>query len=134
MRKSTKPKALWTRCKFTGARKLTKAVRPERLHRRRYIASRSKAMTKRLRAYNIAVSIWKKQVENGTCRVNGCKRPTADVHHSRGRLGPLLMDQRFWTPACRRCHDWIRDHTAEARALGLLAPAGEWNTMPKGTE
>jgi hypothetical protein len=131
MKKSTRPKALWTRCRFTGARRRTKAVRPERIHRRRYIAPRSKAMIKRGYAYLLAVELWKWKPENERCRFPGCGKPMEDCHHIRGKLGPLLMDQRFWTPVCRFHHWWIGAHPAVARALGLLPPAGEWNTLPK---
>lgn len=54
-------------------------------------------------------------------------RPTSDVHHQRGKLGPLLTDVRFFLPACRECHDWIGAHPSDARALGLLAQPGQRN-------
>jgi len=58
-------------------------------------------------------------------------RKSTDPHHTRGRAGPLLLDERFWKAVCRPCHDWIREHVVEARALGLLCDVGEWNTMPR---
>lgn len=63
------------------------------------------------------------------------KKPTSDVHHSRGRLGPLLMDQRFWIPVCRTCHDWIGSNPDAARKLtwksiAVLCAKGEWNSPP----
>jgi hypothetical protein len=57
-----------------------------------------------------------------------------DVHHSRGRVGTLLIDTRFWKAVSRKAHDWIGEHPEEARALGLLCQPGEWNTPPNDAE
>jgi hypothetical protein len=60
-----------------------------------------------------------------------------DVHHQRGKLGPLLMDERFWIPTCRQLHDWIGANIAAARTtltpdgLPLLCQPGEWNRPVK---
>jgi hypothetical protein len=54
-------------------------------------------------------------------------RDTRDIHHTRGRRGPLLTDVRFFVAACRECHNWIGDHPDGARAIGLLCEAGDWN-------
>lgn len=54
-----------------------------------------------------------------------------DVHHARGRLGPLLLDQRFWKPVCRKAHNFLGNNPNMARALGLLCQPGEWNTAPR---
>jgi hypothetical protein len=43
------------------------------------------------------------------------KRKTTDNHHERGRIGPLLMDKRYWRACCRRCHD---EQPAHARSKG----------------
>lgn len=55
---------------------------------------------------------------------------STDIHHSRGRAGELLSDTRFFKALCRPCHDWTHENPGSARALGLLAPANEWNTPP----
>lgn len=47
-------------------------------------------------------------------------RPTNDVHHKMGCEGELLLDQRYWLPVCRACHDWIEDHGRAARELGFV--------------
>lgn len=57
------------------------------------------------------------------------EHPCEDRHHIRGRLGPLLRDKRYWLPVCRKAHQWIDAHRAEAKARGWLA--GPWNTVPK---
>ena len=58
-------------------------------------------------------------------------RRATQVHHQRGRLGPLLMDQRFWIPTCQECHDFIHNNIEAARRLGFICEKGDWNTPPK---
>lgn len=58
--------------------------------------------------------------------------PAKQVHHSRGRLGPLLLDQRFWIPVSMAGHNWIDSHREEARqrdwrGVKLLCARGNWN-------
>lgn len=50
-----------------------------------------------------------------------------DIHHVRGRLGPLLTDRRYFKATCSKSHRWIHANVTLARALGLLAQPGEWN-------
>ena len=47
------------------------------------------------------------------------RQPTQDIHHVRGREGLLLFDVRYYKAACRKCHDWVKDHPKEAQQLGL---------------
>lgn len=55
------------------------------------------------------------------------------LHHLRGRAGRLLCDVRFFAGVCAPCHHWIHfENPTEARELGLLAPASEWNVFPGG--
>lgn len=61
------------------------------------------------------------------CQVCG-KRKSTQVHHKRGKRGPLLNDVRHFLAVEMECHDWITNHTTEAREQGFLCPAGLWNT------
>ena len=56
------------------------------------------------------------------------RRKASDVHHIRGRAGRLLNERRWWMLVCRRCHDWIHGHVAEARERGWLCERGKWNS------
>lgn len=56
--------------------------------------------------------------------------PSDDVHHTRGRQGRLLNYEPAWLAVCRPCHDWIGAHPMQARAMGFIAPLGQWNTPP----
>lgn len=60
------------------------------------------------------------------------RRATQCHHkHGRGNRGELLMVERLWTPVCGACHVWIHANVEAARQLGLYAPRGEWNRLPK---
>jgi len=49
------------------------------------------------------------------------------VHHKRGRMGKLLLDERHWLAVCNHSHDFIHNNIAIARAAGLIAQPGQWN-------
>lgn len=49
-----------------------------------------------------------------------------DNHHMRGRLGPLLLDERFWLAVSRPGHDWIHTNPKEAEKLGFI-DLKNWN-------
>ncbi len=72
----------------------------------------------------------------GICLVRGGEvRPSTEIHHIRGRNGPLLFDTRFFCASCRACRLWPHDNKEEARKLGVLAERGEWGSpvhVPKG--
>lgn len=54
-----------------------------------------------------------------------------EVHHTRGRLGPLLMDERFWMPISKAGHRWVHANVEQARRHGWLCEPGKWNTPDK---
>lgn len=54
--------------------------------------------------------------------------PATQVHHTRGRVGRLLCEAQYWLAVCHECHEWITNHTAKARELGLVCELGKWNT------
>lgn len=62
-----------------------------------------------------------------TCQCGGCRNASHEIHHSRGRVGTLLLDWRYWLALCRSCHRWAGDNPAKARAHGLLCAEGKWN-------
>lgn len=51
----------------------------------------------------------------------------SQVHHKRGRLGPLLMDKRGWLGVSTQGHCWIDAHRELARQLGFLCQRGDWH-------
>ena len=48
-----------------------------------------------------------------------CTTYSSDVHHAAGRVGDLLLDQRYWKALCRACHSYVELHPTEAKELGL---------------
>jgi len=53
------------------------------------------------------------------------------IHHKRGRIGDLLHNQDFFAAVCFACHEWIGRNPTAARAEGLIAEEGGWNSKPK---
>lgn len=56
-----------------------------------------------------------------------CGKSATEVHHTRGKIGPLLCDERFFMAVCRKCHDWIGNNIEAARARGWICEKGLWN-------
>ena len=48
-------------------------------------------------------------IKGKKCKVAGCKNDADQVHHQRGRTGPLLLDTTWWLPVCGNCHRRITD-------------------------
>lgn len=44
---------------------------------------------------------------------------SAEVHHAKGRVGSLLLDERWWVALCSPCHRWLTEHPSEAYESGL---------------
>lgn len=57
--------------------------------------------------------------------------PSSEVHHRNGRTASLLADSRFFIASDRRHREWPHENPRVARLLGLLAPASEWNVVPR---
>lgn len=55
--------------------------------------------------------------ENPICKMKIpglCVTKANTVQHLKGRIGDLLLDTKFWIPACLPCHQYATDHPAEA--------------------
>lgn len=50
---------------------------------------------------------------------NTCTQIATDVHHMKGRIGNLLLNQTYWLALCRGCHNWIENHPEAAKELGF---------------
>ena len=64
--------------------------------------------------------------EHPFCGCSECSKRSKDLHHSRGRAGPLYLDERYWLALCREHHDVCRDDPDRARKLGILCAKGKW--------
>ena len=87
----------------------------------------SARMTKERRAYIKQRNKW---LSGKHCGVRGCFSMATEVHHTRGRVGKLLLDETFWLPVCSGCHDWIHKNIELARERGLICAKGDWNKQP----
>lgn len=56
---------------------------------------------------------------------------STEIHHTKGRTGSLLCDERYWKATCAAGHWWIGSHPMQARELGLLCDVGDWNQTEK---
>lgn len=88
---------------------------------------RSSALAKRIAIYRPRAAAF--LVANPTCAWTGCAKASDDVHHTRGRIGRLLLEERWWKPACRGHHDRCKTEPVAARAAGMLCDEGKWNTF-----
>jgi hypothetical protein len=79
------------------------------------IKPRSKKMDKNMVIYNKLRKQFLK--DNPICPVTG--EPATDIHHKRGRLGKLLLDQKFWLAVSRKGHKAIEANPEWAKKMGF---------------
>jgi hypothetical protein len=48
----------------------------------------------------------------------GCTNAATEVHHMRGRVGGLLLDESLWLALCHDCHVNVTEHPTFALAVG----------------
>ena len=98
---------------------------PKKKKKVKFVRRISEALAAELKKYKQLKILWKSKPENKHCRV--CQASASELHHARGRLGPLLCDERHWIPLCWRCHRRVHAEIEWARENGLIAKKGEWN-------
>ena len=54
--------------------------------------------------------------ENAKCPITGW--PTTDIHHMKGRIGDLLLNQRYWIALSREGHQHVEDNPEWAKENG----------------
>jgi hypothetical protein len=90
-----------------------------------------------MREYSARAKVWKagKMCAGSGLAIEGkpiCSENPhlcTDVHHAYGRVGSLLMDERFWVPVCPKLHLFIHAHPKESKLWGLIGD-GPWNHVP----
>ena len=128
--KKTKP-ALWNTFGLGKAQihRQTLETRPAKPQaRQRAVRRRSKRMTSIMAQYRKQKGVF--LATHPWCQVYGKPNLATQIHHSRGRSGTLLLDERFWLAVCPSAHDFIHRDPAAARANGYLCALGEWNKPP----
>lgn len=60
-------------------------------------------------------------INNPICEVHDCNKPTTNLHHKKGRRGPLLYDVKYFMACCETCHPKrIHENPAWAREHGYI--------------
>lgn len=80
------------------------------------IPRRSKKRTVQELQYNADVKIFLGKPENQKCPVTG--KQTNQVHHKKGRIGSLLLDQRYWLAVSDEGHREIELNPDWAKEMG----------------
>ena len=136
--KTKRPLAPWTRITTPGFRSQAAALRPGN-GAAGGVKARSASEELRMAIYLPIAALFKHANPWCQCcsilwRKKGYDSPrqnrTESIHHVFGREGLLLFDVRGFKSACLECHRYIDAHRDEARKLGLLADAGDWNKHP----
>lgn len=52
------------------------------------------------------------------CEVRGCNKISEEIHHKRGRVGDLLLNDKFFLAVCRDCHREIEQSPTWAKEQG----------------
>lgn len=146
-RRTPRPKALWKQIEESRCSELTAAVgsssaapSPEPLRSNspfQWPRRSSKRLSQLSSKQRARLALYRKQraifLERRQCAVFPKIRAT-EIHHVRGRLGTLLLDERFWLPVSRRGHQWIDANRRAAQERGWLAQKGEWNEQTSRKE
>ena len=91
---------------------------------RQRLKPRSSAMEARMKLYRAAKARFLAEYPSCQC---GCGRKSKEVHHTRGRLGSLLLDETYWLALAPECHEWVHNNIDAARERHLIAQPGDWN-------
>ena len=115
--KPKRQRAIWT----TAFPAQAKALRPEIV---KVLATSERGEKAELRRRYLKAK--RRFLENRMCAVFPNKQAT-QVHHIRGRLGTLLLNESFWLPVSQDGHRKIHDEPEWARSNEYLCKAGDWN-------
>lgn len=55
--------------------------------------------------------------ENKICPITGW--PTTDIHHKKGRVGDLFLDEKYWVALSREGHQYVEDNPEWAKENGF---------------
>ena len=87
----------------------------------------SQKQVERLAQYRKVRDQFMKEHPNCQARLQGCTIKSTDCHHSRGKVGDLLTDKRYFKALCRNCHSYLEVHPDEAKEKGFSLSRLETN-------
>lgn len=96
-------------------------LRVYRIEARKFLAAARKA------GWNCPVVDEIASLRNGSKYGHPISSKITEVHHMRGRVSGLLLDQRFWIAVSKQGHRWIHANVKESRKRGWICAAGQWN-------
>lgn len=97
-------------CKLCEQRIVPEKVKPQGINKV------SKKRSNELAEYTHKRKIFLK--DNPRCAVYP-KLMATDVHHKKGRVGSLFLDEKFWLPVSRLGHKWVEENPEEAINKGF---------------
>lgn len=84
-----------------------------------YLSPVSDKRAKEQRVYSVARVLFLKHNPLCKAKIAGiCNMTSKEVHHMRGRVSELYLDQQFWLPVCPPCHRWIELNPEKAKEKG----------------
>lgn len=105
---------------------------------RKPIRMKSPKQAKSDRLYTLVAKEFLSRPENRMCqveeKVHGRRLIATCVHHLRGRHRTLKFDTRFFCATNFMNSLWPHQNIEKARALGLIAQAGDWAREPGDEE
>jgi len=86
---------------------------------RKALAAKSSKQEKLDELYSVLRAQFLKRKPYCQAHLPGCAINATDVHHKKGRIGNLLLDDTEFLAVCRSCHGWIETHPQEAKLLNF---------------
>jgi hypothetical protein len=83
------------------------------------LSPRSSKKEKLDAAYSTLRKIYLQNHPMCEARLPGCSLEAHDIHHKKGRIGELYLDDTEWIAACRSCHTEIHNNPQISKDLGL---------------
>lgn len=86
------------------------------------IRHRSKKLAKTMKEeYFPLVVAFLAKPENQQCAIKSevCTHKATVIHHTAGRTGKALTDEKNWLPSCAPCNVWIEANDGKAREMGV---------------
>jgi hypothetical protein len=70
-------------------------------------------------AYTAQRKIYLKRHPICEVRTEGCTGKATTVHHRKGRIGTLMLDEKYWLACCMECHNFIEIRPEWAKEKGF---------------
>lgn len=105
-------------CKFKFGKKINiklKSINPENKKRYSIPKVSEKRKIENLKYVSQRIVFLGKK-ENQICPITG--KPTTDIHHKKGRVGNLFLDENYWVALSREGHKFVEENPEWAKENG----------------